>query len=97
MKYLIVDAELSGTGVRDKYFGGYIDPEDLALSTFIKQRLCDWVSKYENEHYKGFINENLIIELDQEGRDIALVIKNELLDVKVEYFSAAKMTSEIIV
>jgi hypothetical protein len=35
MKYLIVDAELSGTGVRDKYLGGYIDPEDLALSAFI--------------------------------------------------------------
>jgi hypothetical protein len=55
------------------------------------------LSKYENEHYNGFTNENLIIELDQEGRDIALVIKNELLNVKVEYFSAAKMTREIIV
>jgi len=97
MKYLIVDAELSGTGVRDKYLGGYIDPEDFALSEFIKQRLGDWLLKYENEHYNGFTNENLIIELDQEGRDIALVIKNELLNVKVEYFSAAKMTREIIV
>lgn len=96
MKYLIVDAELSGSGVRDKYTGGYVDPEDLALSAFIKHRLCDWLSKYENEHYNGFTNENIIIQLDQEGRDIALVIKNELLDVKVEYFSAAKMTREII-
>lgn len=96
MKYLVVDAALSGTGIRDKYLGGYVDPESLELTTLIKQRLSDWLSKYEIEHYNGFVHEDLIQELDREGKEIAVIIKNELPDIKVEYFSDAKMTSEMI-
>ena len=32
MKYLVVDGGLSGTGIRDKYDGGYINPADLGLN-----------------------------------------------------------------
>lgn len=96
MRYLIIDAALSGTGIRDKYEGGYIDPNDLNLSLLIKERLNRWLSEYENEHYNGFIDDSIINELDLEGREIALMIKNELLEVKVEYFSDARLTSEII-
>ena len=54
------------------------------------------MSKYENEHYNGFNDESLIEQLDKEGKEIALQIKNELSNVKLEYFSDAKMTNELI-
>lgn len=96
MKYLVIDAALSGTGIRDKHEGGYTYPEDLDLSLPVRQKLKEWLSKYENEHYNGFTNENLINKLDQEGKDIAIMMKNELSEVKMEYFSDARMTNEII-
>ncbi|MDR1203747.1 MAG: hypothetical protein LBL58_19230 [Tannerellaceae bacterium] len=96
MKYLVIDAALSGTGVRDKHKGGYTDPEDLGLSLTTKQRLNEWLSKYENEHYNGFTDNNIINELDREGKEIALMIKNELSEVKIKYFSDALLTNEMI-
>ena len=96
MKYLVIDAALSGTGIRDKYEGGYINPEDLGLSLSIKQKLNKWLSKYENEHYNGFTDDNIINELDREGKEIALIIKNELSEVKIEYFSDVRMNEEMI-
>jgi hypothetical protein len=96
MRYLVIDASLSGTGIRDKYEGGYLAPEDLGLSSAIVQSLNTWLAKYENEHYNGFTNDNIIDELDREGKEIALLIKNELSKVKLEYFSNARMTNEMI-
>lgn len=96
MRYLVVDASLSGTGIRDKYEGGYLAPEDLGLSPVAIERLNEWLIKYENEHYKGFANDNVIQELDREGKEIASMIKRELAEVKLEYFSDARMTTEII-
>jgi len=96
MRYLVIDASLSGTGIRDKYEGGYLAPEDLGLSSVTVQRLNAWLAKYENEHYNGFANDNTIDELDREGKDIALLIKSELSEVKLEYFSDARMTNEMI-
>jgi hypothetical protein len=97
MKYLIIDASLSGTGIRDYYEGGYVSPESLCLKEHTIQRLKSWLLKYENEHYNGFNNNSLIDELDNEGKDIALIIKNEISDVKIEYFSDARMTKEKII
>jgi hypothetical protein len=38
MKYLVIDAELNGTGIRYLYKGGYIFPENLGLNAItIKQ------------------------------------------------------------
>jgi hypothetical protein len=96
MRYLVIDASLSGTGIRDKYEGGYISPDDLGLSSEILGRLNQWLSKYENEHYNGFTDKCVIDELDREGKEIALMIKSELLEVKLEYFSDARMTTEIV-
>jgi hypothetical protein len=96
MKYLIIDASLNGTGIRDKYEGGYISPEDLGLSISTKKKLNEWLLKYENEHYNGFIHDNVIEKLDQEGKEIALLIRNELIKVKVEYFSDARLNNELI-
>jgi hypothetical protein len=96
MRYLVIDASLSGTGIRDKYEGGYLAPEELELSFDTINRLNEWLSKYENEHYNGFTDDNIIDELDREGKEIALMIKNELSEVKLEYFSDARMISEMI-
>lgn len=92
MRYLIIDASLNGTGIRDKYEGGYISPDDLLISRATKDRLNQWLTKYENEHYKEFTNDFIVAELDEEGKEIALKIKSELSDAKLEYFSDAKMT-----
>ena len=48
------------------------------------------------EHYNGYIDGTLIDTLDQEGRRIAISIQKELPEMKVEYFSDARMTSEMI-
>jgi len=78
MKYLVVDGGLSGTGIRDKYDGGYIYPADLGLSPEITAHIGAWVSKYENEHFTGFKNKNNLIALDAEGRGIAVKIKKKI-------------------
>ena len=96
MKYLVIDASLNGTGIRDKCEGGYLSLENLGLSSNTINHLSKWLLKYENEHYNGFVDNNIINELDKEGKEIALMIKNELSDVKLEYFSDARMKSEII-
>lgn len=96
MNYIVVDAMFNGTGIRDKYNGGYLNPDDLGLSNKVLQALTEWLKKYEDEHYNGFENNRVIDKLDSEGRDIALAIKNELVGIKVEYFSNARMHSEPI-
>jgi len=91
MRYLIIDAALNGTGIRDYYEGGYILPEDLNLNNNIIERLKKWLSSYENEHYDGYSNLEVIKKLDEEGKEIALAVKNDLLDIKISYFSDAEM------
>lgn len=97
MKYLVIDAALHGTGIRDYYGGGYINPESLNVNSELMKKLNDWLLRYEDEHYNGFLNNNLIEELDFEGKEIARALKEELLDAKIDYFSAAKMIKEHIV
>lgn len=96
MKYLVIDGELSGTGIRDKYESGYLVPEALGLSRKTTDRLNEWVSRYETEHRKGFSDTNVVDELDRQGKEIAFLVREELGDIKLEYFSAATMKSEMI-
>lgn len=96
MKYLIIDASLNGTGIRDQYEGGYVEPESLGLKSETINLLRNWLLRYENEHYNGYKNEKLNEKLDKEGKEIALIIKNELLKAKIEYFSDAKMIQEVV-
>jgi hypothetical protein len=96
MKYLVVDAAVAETGIRDKYNGGYLSPEELGLPSDTCELIQNWLLKYEAECFSGYIHEEIVTKLDQEGREIALMIKNELREVKLEYFSDARMTLEII-
>jgi len=97
MKYLIIDACFGGTGIRDKYEGGYIDSALLGLSANFTNRLSNWIKKYNNEFFNGYNKSNFIEELDKEGKEIAIQLKNELLnEIKVEYYSDARLVSEMI-
>ncbi|GHT84133.1 hypothetical protein FACS18947_1140 [Bacteroidia bacterium] len=96
MKYLVVDASLNGTGIRDEYNGGYISPDSIGLSNGLIQKINHWLNLYAEEIYKGYSNLILLENLDKEGVEIALKIKTELKDVKILYFSAAKMQKYIL-
>ncbi|MCB0477797.1 MAG: hypothetical protein KDC84_06520 [Crocinitomicaceae bacterium] len=96
MRYLTIDGMLNGTGIRDAVNGGYILPEDLGLSSEICQIISTWLEKYASEHFKGYKDDALIEELDLEGKVIAQRIKNELKEIKLQYFSDAKAIKEII-
>lgn len=96
MKYVVIDALLNGTGIRDKYKGEYIDPCSLGLNDITIVKLKNWLSEYWEEHYNGYIDKGVLDKLDQEGREIALRIKKELPEIKVEYYSDARMTNIII-
>lgn len=91
MKYLIIDAALHGSGIRDYYSGGYVDINTLELDDDIKRRINIWLLKYENEHYDSFRNFDNVKMLDDEGVDIARIVKNQLSDVTIDYYSAANL------
>ena len=93
MKYLVVDGELSGTGLRNKYDReyGYIDPRDINLSDSLVSQIEKWQKAYEQVHFYGYKDKKEILRLDTEGIQIARKIASELTDVKVEYFSDAEL------
>ena len=45
-RYLVIDGMLNGTGIRDYYEGGYVEPQELNLSLELKERLEAWLSRY---------------------------------------------------
>ena len=97
MRYLIVDACLGGTGIREQYTDySYIEPKSLSLSTEILDLITDWLSRYNQEFYGGYKNTELVEKLDVEGKEIALKVKNSLSDVKVQYYSDAKLQMELL-
>lgn len=96
MKYLIVDAYLNGSGIRDKYDGGYIDREELHLSSDLNAKIIDWLYRYWEEFYQRYSDINKVNILDDEGVEIARLLKEELQEVQIEYFSDAKMISVLI-
>lgn len=96
IEYIVVDGELNGTGVRDYYEGGYIDPLLLNLSEILRIKQSEWLLRYENEHYHEFSNEHEVEALDKEGLEIAQKIKKELSDRKVHYYSAAKLKTILL-
>lgn len=63
MRYLVVDASLSGTGIRNKCRCGYLSPENLELSVVTIQRHIAWLSKYENEPITGSLMITLLMNL----------------------------------
>ena len=93
MKYLTVDGMLGGAGVRDQIEGGYIDPEDLNLSSELIEVIRNWVTRYETAHYRQFSDQQEVTKLDEEGLLICSRLHEELDDTNIEYFSTGLMTS----
>jgi hypothetical protein len=96
MKYIIIDAALNGTGIRNEYDGGFIIPENIGLSKAIITKLTYWLHSYEQEIYAGYENIDNIKKLDEMGKIIAREIKNEKKDIKVSYLSNATMQKVLI-
>lgn len=93
MKYLIVDGMLNGTGIRDKYEGGYISLETLSLPNDLISMIKKWLTDYEQQHYSSFSDTKKVQELDAVGIEISKQVKS-LLDAKVTYFSSATMKEQ---
>jgi hypothetical protein len=90
MRYLTVDGMFSGTGVRNSFEGGYIEPDELGLSSNLSAKITQWLKGYEDAHYMQYKDKTQVAELDAEGIEICKMIKNELPDSKIEYYSSAE-------
>jgi hypothetical protein len=88
MKYLTVDGELSGTGIRDTVRGGYIELEELNLSADLVSRIQTWLARYEHCFYVNFADDEEIANLDSEGMEIARAVQAFLKESKVDYYSS---------
>lgn len=96
MRYLVVIGETGGTGIRDKYEPVVVDPWDLDISENLRLKIRDWQQRYEYEFYFGFPDREKVKLLDREGEDIALSLKKELVDVKIEYYSDATLKLKLM-
>jgi hypothetical protein len=83
----LIDGMLSGTGVRDAFNGGYLDPRDIGLSEALTGEIADWQQRYEEAHFDGF-PEGLVAQLDQRGLAFVAQAKAELPDIEIGYFSS---------
>ena len=88
---LLIDGMLSGTGIRDRTNGGYIDPKALALSPPLVDDLRIWLSQYEDAHYAGFGDAEVVSALDLRGVALARRVAMERADDEVGYFSNAHL------
>ncbi|MCB1682690.1 MAG: hypothetical protein H6858_04740 [Rhodospirillales bacterium] len=91
MMYITVDGMLSGTGLRDSKNGGYIDPDELGISDFLKSKLSAWLGQYANCHYMQYKDESQIELLDKEGMEICKMLKQEMPNLEIDYYSNAKL------
>lgn len=82
---------LSGTGLRDRANGGYLRPSEIGISHALKSRIEAWLSDYEDAHHRQFGDPNRNERLDREGMAIAQLVRLELPNAKVGYFSNANM------
>ena len=91
MIYLTVDGMFSGTGIRDSVEGGYLKLEELNISDDLKNKISNWLSRYEDAHYSQYEDKSEVAGLDDEGLDICVMLRSEISDSKVEYYSSAEM------
>lgn len=91
MIYITVDGMFSGTGIRDSIEGGYLKPDQLGLTGHLVNKITNWLNSYEEAHYMQYEDEFQVECLDNEGMEICKMIKAEIPDSRIEYFSSAKM------
>lgn len=96
MKYLIIDGNIGGTGIRNKYDTGYLDPNSLGIDKEILLKLSAWLMKYHEEFFNDYKDKECIRLLDIEGENLSQMIKQSLNVEKIEYFSDATMQRKLI-
>lgn len=89
MNYLVVDACLGGTGVRDAIKGGYLSLETLKLDANVVHEIGEWLGAYADAHYEGFSDTQKINQLDKTGVDLTNRLKLLLAPCKIAYYSSA--------
>ncbi len=96
VRYMVFDGQLEGTGLRDYYEGGYIEPRSLGLSPDLVKKISDWVSNYQNTLLRQFYDEEEVRTLDKEGIELIHLIKEQYPERKINYYSAATKKLVII-
>ncbi len=91
MRYLTIDAELNGTGIRDTYSNEYLPLDNFSFETDFINKIKNWLKAYESEHYKGFTDSKLSAKLDLTGLEITKTIQGLLTNDRITYYSAAQM------
>ena len=96
MRYFIIEVTIGCTGIRDgaDRDGSYLEPDEIGLSAGLSLRLANWQAEYEAEFYRNFADKSRSQRLDQEGKEIAIAIRQEIPDVKIAYWSSAFSTYE---
>ena len=89
--HLIVDGMLSGTGIRDGEIGGYIDAAELGVSPTLSAQISEWLGCYESAHFFQFEDKEENQKLDAQGMEIARLLRSELPNLRVTYFSNAEL------
>ena len=90
-RYLVVDGNLSGTGVRDAVEGGYLTPSVIGVSDGLGDEIAAWQKRYELAHFRSYTDLAEVDKLDAEGLALRQKLSVELAQAKVQYFSSAKM------
>ncbi len=90
-RYLVVDGNLSGTGVRDAVEGGYLTPSAIGISDGLGDEISAWQKRYELAHFRSYTDSAEVDKLDAEGLALRQKLSVELAQAKVQYFSSAKM------
>ncbi len=93
MRYLILSADYNSI-IRDEYNSEF-ELDDLNLSIELFLKLKDWYRKYYplismSDEERSKI-QKLILELDEEGLNIAHLIMEQINDCKVKYFSEGQL------
>ena len=91
VRYLIVDGNLSGTGVRDAVEGGWLTAPELGISERLVDEISEWQKRYEMAHFRTYTDLNEVDKLDTDGLVLHQKLAEELSQAKVQYFSSARM------
>ena len=90
-KYIVVDGEMGGTGLREKYRPLDLEPGDLGISDGLQSRIREWLLEYERAYHSNFTNEVENMNLDAKGVEIAKCVKQELPSAEVSYYSSVTL------
>jgi hypothetical protein len=87
MKYLQINADDRGTGLRDLMLDEYIEIDSLNISTMLSLRFKIWLNHYQSCYPYHEKDREYLQFLDDEGKEICHQFMEELIPAKIEYCS----------